>query len=80
MPLFLANRNCIVLTAFSPLAGGYNIGGGLPLELIEFFGSEPIQAYAASGKRVAHLGQLERAIEMVFKADQGAPEAFRGLR
>ena len=46
LPVFLANRHCIVLPAFSPFARGYDIICGLPSELISCFGGEEIEVYA----------------------------------
>lgn len=66
MPVFLANRFCIVLPAFSPFARGYNVASGLPDDLIEQFGGEEIQTYAASQTRVVNLGSLKRVLQLNF--------------
>ncbi len=58
LPVFLVNQACIVLPAFSPFARGYNLADGLPEDLLAQFGSEDIEAYAASPKRVVKLGSL----------------------
>ncbi|MBV8709235.1 MAG: metallophosphoesterase [Acidobacteriaceae bacterium] len=58
LPVFLANRQCVVLPAFSPFARGYNVACGLPAEIRRCFGEEGIHIYAASGKRVVRLGLL----------------------
>jgi hypothetical protein len=78
LPLFLVNAACIVLPAFSPFAGGYDLVCGIPEELLAFFGDAEIQAYAATPKRVVALGPLYRAIEKMFEANVSAPERFRG--
>lgn len=62
LPVFLANRSCIVLPAFSPFARGYNVAGGLPDDLLAQFGPEQIETYAASSKRVVKLGSLSRIL------------------
>lgn len=66
LPVFLANRSCIVLPAFSPFARGYNVGSGLPDDLLEQFGEQEIEAYAASQTRVVKLGSLRRVLELNF--------------
>ncbi len=80
VPVFLVNSECIVLPAFSPFSRGYDVICGLPEELITCFGAKEIQAYAATGTRVVHLGPLHRAIERMYETDSGAPERFRGHR
>lgn len=80
VPLYLANRRCVLLPAFSPFARGYDVASGLPEDLSACFGQEEIEAYAASATRVVSLGPLARAIERNFEADVSAPERFRKLR
>jgi putative SbcD/Mre11-related phosphoesterase len=77
MPVFLANSRCVVLPAFSPFARGYDLLCGIPPDLLQFFGNEPIEAYVASASRVARLGPLGRALETMWQADKSAPENFR---
>lgn len=78
LPVFLAGRRCIVLPAFSPFAGGYDLAAGVPTALSPYFDREAPKAYAASKSRVVALGPLSRAIDRMFAADAGAPERFRG--
>lgn len=66
LPVFLANRFCIILPAFSPFARGYNVASGLPGDLMEQFGEEEIEAYAASQTRVVKLGSLKRVLQLNF--------------
>ena len=61
LPVFLVNSNCILLPAFSPFAGGYDVTGGLPADMRKCFGKESINVYATSGKRVVRLGLLREA-------------------
>ena len=75
--VFLANRRCILLPAFSPFARGYDITCGLPDDLAACFGDDPIEAYAATPTRVARLGPLRRALERINEGDSGAAAQFR---
>ncbi len=77
LPVFLANRRCILLPAFSPFARGYDITGGLPADLAACFRDEPIEAYAATATRVARLGPLRRAIERISEGDVSVAAQFR---
>ena len=77
LPVFLANRSCLVLPAFSPFARGYEIAGGLPGDLLACFREEPVEVFATTRTRVAHLGPLHRALERMWEADISAPEKFR---
>lgn len=77
LPVFLVNRACMVLPAFSPFASGFDIACGLPQALSERFGGEPIEAFVATNTRVARLGPLQRAVERMFEADVHAPAQFR---
>ncbi len=63
LPVFLATSTCVLLPAFSPFAGGYDLLCGLPEELLPLFGNEPIHAVASTGKRAAALGELGRLME-----------------
>ncbi len=77
LPVFLANRRCIVLPAFSPFARGYDIICGLPSELINCFGAEEIEVYAASGKKVARLGPFRSAVNTMAESDVSSAAQFR---
>ncbi len=65
LPIFLVTAGCIILPAFSPFAGGYNVASGVPAELLTYFGKGEIETYAVTGTRVAALGPLRRAIVLV---------------
>src|SRR5450755_374647 len=80
LPVFLVSSGCVVLPAFSPFAGGYDVGCGIPQTLAAHFGTAEVQAYAASGTRVASLGVLQRALERMYQADVSAPALFRRRR
>lgn len=80
MPVFLVSSGCIVLPAFSPFARGYDVICGLPEELRKCFQGDVIEAYAATGSRLVHLGPLQRAIQKMFDEDASAPERFRRRR
>ena len=80
LPIFLVTPSCIVLPAFSPFAGGYNIACGLPAEFAALFRGEEIEAVAVTGTNAAHLGSLTRALDRMFAADVGRPERFRRSR
>lgn len=56
--VFLTNSRLTVLPAFTPFSSGFNISRGLPEELLEAFGSEPILAAAVTEKQVALLGPI----------------------
>ncbi len=77
LPVFLANRNCIVLPAFSPFARGYDVICGLPPELARCFGPDEIEVYAASGKKVARLGPLRTALNTMAESDVSSAAQFR---
>ena len=77
LPVFLANRNCIVLPAFSPFARGYDVICGLPPELARCFGPDEIEVYAASGKKVARLGPLRTALNTMAESDVRSAAQFR---
>ena len=77
LPVFLANRNCIVLPAFSPFARGYDVICGLPPELARCFGPDEIEVYAASGKQVARLGPLRTALNTMAESDVSSAAQFR---
>ena len=76
--VFLVNRSCLVLPAFSPFARGYEITGGLPADLLACFRAEPVEVYATTRTRVVRLGPLHKAVERMWEADVSAPEKFRG--
>lgn len=77
LPVFLANSTCVLLPAFSPFAGGYDLLCGLPDQLLPLFGNEPIRAVACTGKRVADLGHLDQLIERTLQQERGTPGQFR---
>ncbi len=77
LPVFLANRSCLVLPAFSPFARGYEITCGLPGDLLAWFGAEQIEVHATTRTRVVPLGPLQRALERMWETDVSAPERFR---
>lgn len=77
LPVFLASASCVVLPAFSPFAGGYNVACGLPRELAALFRGEEIEAYAVTGKRTAGLGSLSRVLDCMFTRDESSPGRFR---
>lgn len=77
VPVFLANRRCLVLPAFSPFARGYDIISGLPAELADCFGAEEIQVYAATGKKVARLGPLGDTLNTMAESDVSSAAQFQ---
>ncbi|MDQ2710703.1 MAG: hypothetical protein M3Y24_00465, partial [Acidobacteriota bacterium] len=77
LPVFLVNKSCVVLPAFSPFARGYDISCGIPEDLAQCFRDEPVEAYAATRTRVARLGPLRYAVERMWEADVSAPAQFR---
>ena len=76
-PVFLANRHCVVLPAFSPFARGFDISCGLPKELANCFRDAPMEAYAATTKRVVRLGRLRDTVERMWQEPAGTPAQFR---
>ena len=79
LPVFLVTKCCLLMPAFSPFARGYDIAGGLPDELLPHFGTEEIQAYAATPTRLVRLGGLNRTLQRMWEADVGAASQFRRL-
>jgi putative SbcD/Mre11-related phosphoesterase len=79
LPLFLVTPHCIVMPAFSPFAGGYEVAAGLPDSLLPLFRNHEIEAVAVSGKRAICLGPLERAIERLQSSVTG-PGQYQGRR
>jgi uncharacterized protein len=77
LPVFLHSPHCILLPAFSPFAGGYDVERGLPEGIANLFRDEAIEAVATSGKRVVRLGLLDRAIGRIRSADETAPSQYR---
>jgi len=77
LPVFLASRSCIVLPAFSPFAGGYNVACGIPVELGVLFREEEIEAIAVTGTKAARLGPLHQVLDRMFAADTGHASRFR---
>jgi metallophosphoesterase superfamily enzyme len=77
LPVFLANRYCLLLPAFSPFARGYDIICGLPPEIAKCFGSEEINVFAATGKKVARLGSVQNAMTAMADADVSSAAQFR---
>lgn len=67
LPVFLVTNACVLLPAFSPFAGGYDLADGLPDELKQLFGKSAIQAYATSPTRVLRVGPLQRSLERALK-------------
>ncbi len=57
LPAFLSGRRAIVLPAFSPFAGGFNIGDGLPAGVARLFRGETPLVAAVTGKRVVRLNR-----------------------
>ena len=55
MPLFLVNSRATILPAFSPYSAGFDVLGGLPSDLLELFGEEPIKGFVISGQKVAAI-------------------------
>jgi len=80
LPLFLSSQSCIVLPAFSPFAGGYDVSRGLPAPVASLFRGEAVQAVAVSGKRALPLGPLDRVLDLMEQADLSAPAQFRGFK
>ena len=79
LPVFVASPRALLLPAFSPFAGGFYVGDGLPSELQPFF-EEPVEVYAAAPSRVVRLGPLRETVERMYEADVSAPERFRKRR
>ncbi len=77
LPVFLVTPRCILLPAFSPFAGGYDLLGGVPADLLPLFGSHAIETFAASDTRVVSLGPLRQALERMLDADTGTAKRFR---
>jgi putative SbcD/Mre11-related phosphoesterase len=77
VPVFLANRHCLVLPAFSPFARGFDIVSGIPPELLHCFAAEEIEVYAATGKKVARLGPLRSALNSMAESDVSSAAQFR---
>jgi len=77
MPVFLGNRHCLVLPAFSPFAGGYDIVSGLPSEIVRCFRLEEVEVFAATGKQVARLGPLRTALDTMAASDVHSAAQFR---
>jgi len=77
VPVFLANKRCIVVPAFSPFARGYDIICGLPSEVVGCFGPEEIEVFAATGKKVARLGPLRTALNTMTESDVSSAAQFR---
>ncbi|MDQ2841277.1 MAG: metallophosphoesterase [Acidobacteriota bacterium] len=77
LPVFLANRACVVLPAFSPFARGYDILSGLPDDLAACFSNDPVEAHAATPTRVVRLGPLRRAVERMRESARLPAEAGR---
>ena len=58
MPVFVAGEKVTLLPAFSPMAAGFDIRGGLP------FGLPDANIVAATGKRAVMLGPLSRLLHL----------------
>ena len=72
IPVFLASQACIIMPAFSPFAGGFDLASGLPPEWLPCFRNETIEACAVTGTRAVCLGSLERARERLFSEPSSA--------
>ena len=77
LPVFLVGPQCILLPAFSPFAGGYDVACGLPPEVCPYLPKSEVQTYAATGKRVVRLGSLAAAIDAIANADVSSAAQFR---
>lgn len=80
LPVFLQSKHCVLLPAFSPFAGGYDVVRGLPDGIEVLFRGEQIDVVMISGKRAVRLGPLERAIERIYAGDETAAAQFRWPR
>lgn len=58
IPAFLVGKDACVLPAFSPLAAGFDVSEGLPLEIKALCGTGGITVIVATGKRVVKLPTL----------------------
>ena len=58
LPAFLRSRRAIMLPAFSPFAGGVDVGRGVPAELRDLLGRGPVQVAVTTGRRVVTLKLL----------------------
>lgn len=77
LPIFLTSKSCIVLPAFSPFAGGFDVLAGFPDELLRCLGNGEVLAFATTGARVVPLGPLDQAIARMFASQRGSAERFR---
>ena len=77
LPVFLVNEHGILLPAFSPFAGGYDVAAGLPKLLESCFRQTPIHAYATTGKRISHLGPLKATLTHLARSADISPGRFR---
>ncbi len=77
LPVFLVTASCIVLPAFSPFAGGYDVACGLPGEIAALFRGEEIEVFAVTATRTVRLGPLTRVLDSMFAADVSSPGRFR---
>ncbi len=58
LPLFLTSPSLTVLPAFSPYAGGFDVGKGLPEDLEQLIGTELIEGVAVTGRSARRIGPL----------------------
>jgi uncharacterized protein len=77
LPVFIGNKRCLVLPAFSPFARGYDIFSGFPPEIARCFGTDEVEVFAATGKKVARLGPLRTALNTMSESDVHSPAQFR---
>jgi uncharacterized protein len=77
LPAFVVSPSCVILPAFSPFAGGYNLACGVPGELQALFRGEEMETFVVTGRRIAHLGRLTRVLERMFAADVSSPKRLR---
>lgn len=77
LPVFLVSAACLVLPAFSPFARGYDVGSGLPADILNCFRQHEIHTYATTGKRIVRLGSLRTAVETMSNADNHSSAHFR---
>lgn len=80
LPIFVSSPHCILLPAFSPFAGGFDISAGVPPELRCFFRSKELKAVIASGTRAVPLGSLQRALDKIASSDVRVAAKYRDRR
>jgi putative SbcD/Mre11-related phosphoesterase len=82
MPVFLVWPKAIVLPAFSPFAAGFDVSRGFPAAMLESIpcGKQAAEVYAASGKRIRRLGQIQPRMRKARspRLSDGSPRLQRG--